>query len=293
MGKFLESLRQAAPRPAPAGALAPQNAAPAPAIELDKEEEDEIPYIEVGPHKSMEASASVLATRPAMAVPKPAVTFRPSAADAEPRRPHFAPEIMASRQPNDLISAQYRDLLAALTPAASGEGARGLLFAPGLPDADAAAVLLNLAVTAVRQQGKRVIVVDADPHVSALADRLGLAARPGFVDVLSGAVAIEQALQQTDLANLTVLTAGAPSAAGLRLVIETPASLMRKLKQGCDFVFVLGPQWDEGGAALAAACDAAYLVLPEREAFSPRLDELLQMIPRQGTRLGGCILAAG
>jgi hypothetical protein len=36
-----------------------------------------------------------------------------------------------------------------------------------------------------------------------------------------------------------------------------------------------------------------YLVLPEREAGSPRVDELLQSFPRQGARLGGCILAAG
>lgn len=295
MGKFLESLRQTAIRPARVEEPVHRNGAPAPVVEVEEvdETDEEIPFIEVGPRKSMEASASVLATRPLPASPGPAVTFRPSPAEAAPRRPHFAPEIIAHHQPDHPVSGQYRDLLAALAPAVSGEGAKALLFAPGLAGADAAAVLLNLAVTAVRQGNTRVVVVDADPHKPALADRLGLAARPGLGEVLSGAVALEQALQLTDLAHLTVLPAGGPAPAGLRLVVETPASLLRKLRQRCDLVLVLGPSWDASCEALAAACDVVYLVLPEREAGSPRVDELLQSFPRQGARLGGCILAAG
>jgi Mrp family chromosome partitioning ATPase len=290
MGKFLQSLRQTAIRPSALDAPVRRSGAPVPIIEVEKADE-EIPFIEVGPHKSMEASASVLATRPGAAALAPTVTFRPSPAEAA-RRPHFAPEIIAHHQPDHPVSAQYRDLLAALTPAVSPDGAKALLFAPGVPDADAAVVLLNLAVTAVRQGNGRVVIVDADPRQSALANRLGLAARPGFGDVLSGAVALEQALQQTDLANLTILPAGAPPASGLRLVVETPGSMLRKLRPGCDLLLVLGPSWDANCEALAAACDLVYLVLPEREAGSPRLDELLQIFTQQGARLGGCILAA-
>jgi hypothetical protein len=292
MGKFLEALRQTAIRPSSIAAPAHCNTALAPVVdgaETDATDE-EIPFIEVGPRKSMEASASVLATRPIPAAA--AVTFRPSPAEAAPRSPHFAANIIAYHQPDHPVSGQYRDLLAALTPAAFREDAKVLLFAPGLPDADAGAVLLNLAVTAVREGKMRVVVVDAVANQPALADRLGLAARPGLGEVLSGAAALEQALQSTDLAHLAVLSAGGATPAGLRLVVETPASLLRKLRQRYDFVFVLGSSWGEGSEALAAACDLVYLVMPEREAFSPRLDELLQTFPRQGARLGGCVLAA-
>jgi hypothetical protein len=95
------------------------------------------------------------------------------------------------------------------------------------------------------------------------------------------------------LSPLTVLAAGGPAPAGLRLVVETLASLLRKLRQRCDLVLVLGPSWDASCEALAAACDVVYLVLPEGEAGSQRVDELLQTFPRQNARLGGCILAAG
>ena len=289
MGKFLESLRPTVLRPAPTEAPSRHNVAP-PAVEVD-EAEEEIPFIEVGPHKSMEASASVLATRPVAAAPS--VTFRPSPAESAPRRPHFAPEVVAHHQPDHPVSAQYRELLAALTPAASGDGAKALLFALGMPGADAAAVLLNLAVTAVRQRNAHVVVVDADSHQPTLADRLGLANRPGLGEVLRGSVALDQALQSTDLTHLTVLAAGDAAPAGLRLIVETYGSLLRKLRQRCDLVLVLGPPWDANCEALTAVCDMVYLVLPEREAGSPRLDELLQSFSRPRGRLGGCILAAG
>lgn len=289
MGKFLETLKQAAPRRIRDEEQVRLAAAPDAVVAEDAPSDEEIPFIEVGPHKSMEASASVLAVRP---VPF-AVALRPPQAANNPRLPHFAPEIIAHHQPDHPVSGQYRELLAAMTPSA-GQGATALLLAPALPGADAVVVLLNVAVTAARQGGRRVVVVDADPSKPAVAERLGLPARPGLSDVLAGAVTLEQALQPTGLANLTVLTAGAPAPAGPRLVVETPASVLRQLRRLCDLVLVHGPTWDgrPEAAAPAAACDVVYLVLPEREAGSPRLDELLQTIPRHGARLGGCILAA-
>ncbi len=291
MGKFLETLKQAAPRRIreedEVRTAAPANAVVAEDAPLD----EEIPFIEVGPHKSMEASASVLAVRPAPA----AVALRPAQAANSPRLPHFAPEIVAHHQPDHAVSGQYRELLAAMTPPAAGPGAPALLLAPALPGGDAVVVLLNVAVTAARQGGRRVVVVDADPGQPTVAERLGLPSRPGLSDLLAGAVTLEQALQPTGQANLTVLTAGAPALAGPRLVVETPVSVLRQLRRLCDLVVVHGPTWDgrPEAAALAAACDVVYLVLPEREAGSPRLDELLQTMPRHGARLGGCILTAG
>ena len=303
MGKFLETLRRTAALRAPAAAPVREESSAESVVEDDPEEE-EVPYIEVGPHKSMEASASVLATRPAPPAARPApasqpapaaVYFHPSPAETQPRGPHFAADVVAHHQPDHPVSGQYRDLLVALTPPIAPEGAAVLLLTPALPNSDAAAVLLNLAVTAARNGGRRVIVVDADLRQPTLAERLGLRARPGLSEVLAGTVTLEQALQATGQANLAVLTAGGPATAGPRLVVETPASLLRQVRQRCGLVLVLGPHWNgrPDAAALAAACDMVYLVLPEQEAGSPQVDELLQMIPRQGGRLGGCILAAG
>jgi receptor protein-tyrosine kinase len=148
-------------------------------------------------------------------------------------------------------------------------------------------------VTAARKGDRLVVAVEADEMQPALAERLGLSARPGLSDVLSGAVTLEQALQPTGLANLAALTAGGPPPAGPRLVVETLASLLRRLRECCGLALVLGPCWENGSAAaLGAACDAVYLVLPEREAGSAAVDALLQAVSRQGAQFGGCILVA-
>ena len=108
-------------------------------------------------------------------------------------------------------------------------------------------------------------------------------------------------MQPTEQANLFALTAGSPTpnslrdaGSGMRFVAETMRSLLRQLRQRFPLVFVDGPRWDGRPEALvlAAACDAVYLVVPEQEAEMPQTDALLQLIPKQGARLAGCILVA-
>ena len=144
-------------------------------------------------------------------------------------------DVIAHHQPDHPISGQYRELLAALTPPLAPEDTAVLLLTPALPNTDAVAVVLNLAVTAARKGGRRVIVVDADLRRPTLAEHLGLTARPGLLEVLAGTVTLEQALQPSKQANLAVLTAGGPATGGPRLVVETPASLLRQVPAALRF----------------------------------------------------------
>ena len=127
---------------------------------------------------------------------------------------------------------------------------------------------------------------------SAVAQRLGLTDATGLRQVLAGSVVLDDALQKTEQESLFALTAGVENLGGnLRFVAETVRSVVRQLRQRFDLVFVDGPTWDGKTEAVqaATACDAAYLVLPEQEADSPRVDELFQAIPDKGVRLAGCI----
>ena len=169
-----------------------------------------------------------------------------------------------------------------------------MLFAPGLPHADAAAVLLNLAVTAAILEPPASSWWTPIPINRCW--RIVSDWRSGPVSVMCyrSLATLEQSLQTTELAHLVVLAAGGPTPTGLHLVVETPASLLAgSPRKRCDLLFVRGPSWADGGDTLATVCDAVYLVLPEREAGSPHVDELLQTFSRQEGRLGGCILAAG
>jgi Mrp family chromosome partitioning ATPase len=274
--------------------------------------DEEIPFIEVGPRKSMEASPSVLACAP---VSPPQAPFSQSSSAPRqeplsvPRSVHFralpnrsaarsriAPELVAYHAPDQPAARPYREVLdAVLNAAAADNRPAALLFTPALPRSGNTTTLLNVALTAACQQRRRLLVVDANLRQPAVAERLGLSAAPGLREVLAGAVALDYVIQATEQANLFALTAGVRDAAGVRFVAETMRSLLRQLRQRFPLVLVDGPRWDgrPDVTALATACDAVFLVLPEQEAETPQTDALLRLIPEQGARLAGCILVAG
>ncbi|MHB1423062.1 MAG: P-loop NTPase family protein [Gemmataceae bacterium] len=291
---------------------------------------EEIPFIEVGPRKSMEASPSVLACPPSssgewrvasgekeglsslaachspLAAHEPrSVQFRPLPSRAA--RSAFASELAAYHTPNDSTVQQFRQVHdAVLNACATNDRPLALLFASALPRCGTTTTLLNIGIIAAGQRRQGVVVVDANYRRPAVAERLGLAAAPGLREAMAGAVALDKVIQPTEQANLFALTAGLPplypapraggdkGGGGIRFVAETLRSLLRQLRQRYSLVLVDGPRWDGNAeaAALGAACDAVFLVAPESESETPQTDALLRRIAEQGAHLAGCILVA-
>jgi Mrp family chromosome partitioning ATPase len=307
MGKVFQLLNRAeVPRRPPAEGPRIPDAGDAAPLETEAPGE-EVPFIEVGPHKSVDASPCVLATAPRIqrgaqnATEEQAIApFPVPAAEAvvgaEGRR-RVAPELVAFHKPDDPAGERYRHILARLTRPRAEAPVRLLLLIPATAVSEelTATVLLNLGVTAARRDTRPVVVVDADFRQPRVARALGLAEHPGLGEVLAGKVALEEALQAGEPVNLLVLTAGGEERpGGVRFVSETVRSVLQQLRQRYDLVLVRGQTWDGGPDArhLAEVCDAVYPVLPEAEAAGPRLDELLQALPRQGAKLTGCILVS-
>jgi Mrp family chromosome partitioning ATPase len=205
--------------------------------------------------------------------------------------------LVAFHDADQPLSQQYREMLTGLLATCGDHaGARSpaMLFAAVRPGAETTTVVLNLAISAARQGRRRVVVVDANLHQPRVAARLGLEEAPGLREALAGTISLDRAIRATEQDNLLALTAGtlAPGE-GPRFVAETMRSLLRQVRQRFDLVLVDGPGWDgrPETISLASACDAVYLVLSEQEAESSEVDHLLQAIPEQGIRLGGCILS--
>jgi Mrp family chromosome partitioning ATPase len=288
MGKLLDALNRTGPTPAVVPAAPPPPAADEPPA--DDEPAAGASFIEVGPRRSIEASPDVLAAAPPPRAPAApfGVAFRPAPPSATP----FAAALVAAHDPDHAVSGQYRRLLAAVCAAAPPGPPVALLFCGARGGAGATTALLNLAVTAAKLGRRRVLVIDAHLARPAAARLLGVAEAPGLRDALAGALAADEAVRETALPGLFVLPAGGAAEAGPRLLAETPAGLVRRLRQRFDLVLIDGPAWDgrPDGAALAAACDAVFLVAPEADADTPALDALCRSVTDRGARLGGCVL---
>jgi Mrp family chromosome partitioning ATPase len=295
MGRLLETLRQAeGTRSFPEQGKPTSVPVWPPQGEIAEEEPDrEIPFIEVGPRKSLEASPGVLGEQtagPGRASPKsPQVSFR----EWKPLRGRISPEVVAFHSPADRAGEQYRSLLAALINPFPGNQAHVLFFTSPQPEASSTAVVLNLAVTAARQGHNRVIVVEAQEARPHLAELLGLPEAPGLREVFAGMADLDRTLQETEQSGLVGLVTGLPGPSrGVHLQVETVRSVLRQLRQRGDLIFVLGSDWNgqPEQMAWATAADGVCLVLPEEKAHSPEVDDLVQRLTQEKARVMGCVL---
>jgi Mrp family chromosome partitioning ATPase len=290
MGKLLQTFAQ------PAGAAGPTPGA-APVAE------SAIPFIEVGGRQGpVEGSPEVLAAPAPRPVSGPrfqkltapaaevrSVLFRPLSTGPAPGR--FAAELVTFHRPLHALSRQYQALADALTEGLGAGGSPVLLFTAAGPGLGTTTALLNVAIALAGGAKQRVIVVDAQRDRPAVADRLGLPPVPGLEDVLSGTVALSEALQETGQDRLLALTAGrGRGRAGARWPADALRQLVRELAEAEGLIFIDAPSWDGRPElrTLAALADAVYLVSAPGE--DGRTGELLQTLPRDGVRLRGQIL---
>jgi Mrp family chromosome partitioning ATPase len=283
----------------------------APVVEPALEDDDDVPFIEVGgprepslrlvpaaetaEDREKEPRAATLPLPPVLC-PLPSseetltlftIRFQPVHAARLGGRSPVA-ELIAFHQPDHPISVQYRSLAAEIARQLPGTLPRVLLFTGAAGNAGTSTVLLNLAMTLARQDAK-VTVADAHLARPALAARLGLPDGPGLREVLAGQMPPAWCLQETAHPNLLVLPAGTVGQPrdGIDL---TP--ILEMLRDRSDCVLLDAGPWGDGGIVsdLAAGSDAVYLVLSHEAAGTPETATMQDEILEQTGRLRGCVL---
>ncbi len=326
MGRILEALMHGGRRSMPYPRAETPPVAPAEPTLPEFPESGDVPFIEVGgPGAAVESSAQILApssipvapsapaqvatvdhVQPAGSAPptatpstldsSAAVAFQPAGSPPVPPIPtgqRFTPSLIAFHQPDHPVSEQYRALLAGLKGQLRTEGSQVVGSMSLVSGTGATTVLLNLAITQARQDNQRVVVVDANLRRPAVAERLGLPAVPGLREVVGRCVPLKRALQATGQANCWALTAGEPLRADSRWPsADALRTTLEHLREQFDWVLVDAPAWDDGAelVALAAACDAVFLVLRPADLNCPAVQEIGRLLPPLGSCLSGFIL---
>jgi capsular exopolysaccharide synthesis family protein len=154
------------------------------------------------------------------------------------RRPHGpdANRPVLLRAPESPAAESYRYLRSRLQPLLARQAAGSVLVASAHDGEGRSATAANLAL-ALAQAGRTVILVDADLRHPALHTMFGLGDERGLAGVLSGEVALDDALQQGPVPRLWVLPAGA-GADRVTDLLEGPrlGRVLRTLRKQCDVV---------------------------------------------------------
>ena|SRR5581483_10356641 len=289
-------------------------------LRIPQEPAEEVPFIEVGGGQgSLDASPSVLAAikggtpksrmlrdEPVAAARRPSSPVKDAPPEIDslsfqllpreteaptPPQERFSSSLVALHRPSQALSEQYRTFAAALAAQLAAGQPHVLMFTAATMGTDTASVMLNLGITYAKQ-GKSTVIVDANMQRPTVAELLGMSLAPGLRDVLSGTLSLHRAIRDTGLENMVALTAGRPQE-GERNVLAGPAmrSVLRHLRGRYEWVLIAAACWDgrPDVVALGSACDAVYVVLPAATANTPATDDLLELIPQQGSQLRGCI----
>jgi Mrp family chromosome partitioning ATPase len=197
----------------------------------------------------------------------------------------IAAEVIAYHDPKHPISQQYAQLAAQLL---STEEGKALLLSGIRTGVGTSTVLLNLAVSAA-QANKRVTIVDANRTQPSIANKLGLKPKAFLQDVLTGGVALTDAVVRSPIPKLAVLAVSA-SHPEIALGVEAFIWLLTTLKEKNDLVLVDGPSLDQKTevSPLVSLVDSLFLVSPKGEPAATS-GPLFQLISKLGGRIRGLL----
>lgn len=201
-------------------------------------------------------------------------------ADEDPTQPENV-ELAFKDAPTGAVSEAFRQVRAPIAKRMAQQGYKTLLVMAGSPESGATSAVCNLALQAAATD-QRVLVIDANFRRPGLHRVFKLGEGPGLGDILARKSTLEQAVQQTAHANLTLLSAGsAPTrAVPERLSTDAMAALLQEAAGKYDLVLIdTAPALVAGdGMAVANRADAVVIVvraLSEKRGFIAKLRDQL------------------
>jgi capsular exopolysaccharide synthesis family protein len=202
-------------------------------------------------------------------------------------RGHEDPRLVARSDPTSMAAEQYRVLLARLDRAAAARPMRTFAVTSCARGEGRTLTAANLALTAARDGGREVLLVECDLRRPSLAQLFDVTPRAGLAEVVEGKAELPEAL--THLGGLTLLCGG--DAADVSAVMRSPrlGVVLETLRSSFSLVILDVPPAlalaDSG--RLATAADGILLVV--RAGATPR-DVVRMAVDTLPDRLVGIVL---
>lgn len=154
-------------------------------------------------------------------------------------------------------------------------------------------VALNLAASLTKDHGSRVVLVDANLRHPFLHSRFNLPTTPGFSDVIHEGTNVHEAIKQSVIPNLFVLTSGI-SPPNPMVIFESPkfAHLIEVLRREFDWiVFDCAPiNIYPDSAVLASRLDGVILVIQAENKRAEVAIQAKEHLEQAGAKILGAVL---
>jgi len=144
-------------------------------------------------------------------------------------------------EPQSEIAEAYRALRTSILLSSPSHPPRSILVTSSVPQDGKTMTCINIAIV-LAQQGKRILLVDADMRRPHIHRAFGLNSQMGLSNILTGSLNVNDAIQATVQPNLFVIPAG-PIPPHPAELLSSPLmqDLLRKLRDDYDHVIVDSP----------------------------------------------------
>jgi capsular exopolysaccharide synthesis family protein len=196
--------------------------------------------------------------------------------------------------PQSEISEAYRALRTSLLLSTPGQPPRIILFTSALPQDGKTTTSVNTAVT-MAQQGKRVLLIDADMRRPMLAKIFELKSNYGLSNVLSGGAKWKDVIHTSIQPNLFILASGPlPPHPSELLSSAMMESLLKQWREEFDHVIIDSPPVLSAtdGVLLSVQVDTTVLVVRAGKTTTPALRRSRDLLLSVNANIGGVVVNA-
>ncbi len=161
-------------------------------------------------------------------------------------------------------SESFRTLRSRLYQAREKQALQSVLVTSALPAEGKTFVSANLAQAMVRQQGRRVLLIDADLRRAQLHEVLGASSQPGLAEYLRGNLDEAAVMQRGPLDNLFLISGGKPVPNPAELIGNGRLKvLLQRMAPLFDWIILDSPPAVpvSDASLLAGSCDGVVLVV--------------------------------
>lgn len=200
--------------------------------------------------------------------------------------------IISYNDPKSVISEQYRAIRTNIEYSNVDQNTKTILVTSSDKNEGKTTTVSNLAVS-FANLNKKVLLIDCDLRNASIHKMFKINNIYGLTDILAKDRAVDKCIQETELENLYVLTAGAipPNPAEI-LSSEKMKNLIEDLKNIYDYIFIdtppIGLVTDAG--ALSSFIDGVVLVVKSESIEKKYLEETKKKLDAVDARILGVIL---
>jgi capsular exopolysaccharide synthesis family protein len=194
-------------------------------------------------------------------------------------------------KPTPLLES-FRMLRTNLTFSALDKPIRSVAITSSLPGEGKSTSAMNLAIVSA-MSGKQVILVDGDLRRPTVHRLLGVANRVGFTNLVSGSAQVDEALSETKIPGLRVVTSGPlPPDPPELLSSKAARAVLGQIAELADLVIIDCPPALAMADAqiIASMSDAVLLVVSSKDAGKAEIARTSELLFHTGARFLGVIL---